>query len=81
MTFTKRISQRDLLGLFYQVRHAIRMFFVIVFPAFLLQLPTDKTVYPMPTRELAFYGDNTTTPYSVLVDGFDAIADNTFKPG
>jgi hypothetical protein len=36
VTFTGRISQRDLAGFGYQVRHAIRMFFFIVFPLFIL---------------------------------------------
>jgi stage II sporulation protein M len=36
VTFAKRIWQRNLVGFGYQVRHAIRMFFFIVFPLFIL---------------------------------------------
>ena len=36
VTFAKRIRQRDLVGFGNQVRHAIRMFFFIVFPLFIL---------------------------------------------
>jgi uncharacterized membrane protein SpoIIM required for sporulation len=36
VTFTNRIRQRNLVGFGYQVRHAIRMFFKIAFPLFIL---------------------------------------------
>jgi len=36
VTFAKRIRQRNLVGFGGQVRHAIRMFLVIVFPLFIL---------------------------------------------
>jgi len=36
VTFAKRIRQRDLAGVSYQVRHAIRMFFKVAFPLFIL---------------------------------------------
>lgn len=36
VTFTNRIRQRNLVGFGYQVRHAIRMFFLVVFPLFIL---------------------------------------------
>ncbi len=36
VTFTRRIRQRDLVGFGYQVRHAIRMFFLVAFPLFIL---------------------------------------------
>ena len=36
VTFAKRINQRDLTGFGYQVRLAIRMFFFIAFPLFIL---------------------------------------------
>jgi stage II sporulation protein M len=35
-TFTNQIRQRNLVGFGYQVRHAIRMFFLIAFPLFIL---------------------------------------------
>ena len=36
VTFAKRIRQRNLVGFGYQVRHAIRIFFLVVFPLFIL---------------------------------------------
>ena len=36
VTFSKRIRQRDLVGFGDQVRHAIRMFFLVVFPLFVV---------------------------------------------
>ena len=36
VTFARRIRQRNLVGFGYQVRHAIRMFFLVVFPLFIL---------------------------------------------
>ena len=36
VTFARRIKQRNLVGFGNQVRHAIRMFFFIVFPLFVL---------------------------------------------
>jgi len=36
VTFAKRIRQRDMVGFGNQVIHAIRMFFKIVFPLFIL---------------------------------------------
>lgn len=36
VTFANRIRQRNLVGFSYQVRHAIRMFFFIAFPLFIL---------------------------------------------
>jgi stage II sporulation protein M len=36
VTFINRIRQRDLVGFGYQVRHAIRMFFLVAFPLFIL---------------------------------------------
>jgi len=36
VTFTGRIRQRNLVGFGGQVRHAIRMFFKIAFPLFIL---------------------------------------------
>ncbi len=36
VTFTKRIRQRNLVGFGHQARHAIRMFFLVAFPLFIL---------------------------------------------
>jgi stage II sporulation protein M len=36
VTFTKRIRERNLVGFGNQVMHAIRMFFLVVFPLFIL---------------------------------------------
>jgi stage II sporulation protein M len=36
VTFTNRIWQRNLVGYGYHVRHAIRMFFLVAFPLFIL---------------------------------------------
>jgi uncharacterized membrane protein SpoIIM required for sporulation len=36
VSFTKRIRQRNMLGFGFQVRHAIRVFFLVAFPLFIL---------------------------------------------
>jgi len=48
VAFARRIRQRDLAGFGYKVRHAIRMFFLVAFPLFVLAVLIETVLIISP---------------------------------